>query len=56
MTDYVECFEECDECMCATCNYNARCNACAGCNHYQKYPVYSEDECPHDWEEERSHR
>lgn len=39
--------------MCASCDYNAQCDACALCNHYQRYPTYGEDECPHDWEEER---
>lgn len=50
----VECFEECEDCMCASCDYNAKCHACALCNHYQRNPTYGEDECPHDWEEERS--
>lgn len=55
MTNPEACFEECEECLCATCDGNVQCDACALCNHYRKYPVYSVDECPLVWEEERSH-
>ena len=49
----VVCYEECEDCMCANCSRNLTCQACACCNSYQRFPTYGEDECPHDWEEER---
>jgi len=43
------CYEECEDCMCASCSKNIDCQACACCNMYQRFPTCGEDECPHNW-------